>query len=258
MAVGFPGGSPRALAWSAIMVETHDDAVHLIPLTNRFPMLKADLPDNFIQDQALDERFATLPDKETRLALIWVLYWEKKIPSESSAAWRPIMPVPQCIRKISKTILTELMQVVDLEDRLHKIFSRYEEKVLIGEILAIFRDEWRYQMAPSDLSGPDREFPTIDFKSFESNMMYQSLNYDFKLTSHKLERTDIDLADDRLQIGVLARVLIAVSNIRFWTVNGKTRRDGLDWDSVPDPIEELLTNGGSDIWRDDGHFIRFE
>lgn len=60
----------RALPWAAIMIETYGDGFHPTPLTNRFAMHTAELPESLIQDQALVERFAISPAMELRLALV--------------------------------------------------------------------------------------------------------------------------------------------------------------------------------------------
>ncbi|KAL6719809.1 hypothetical protein ACLMJK_001730 [Lecanora helva] len=246
----------KALAWISVMVVVNESVVNLIPLKKRY--IEADLRvrSNIRIHPAEDERSAIRSRQDIVAGLIWTLYSESIYHIESHQDLEIIgseglLPVSQDLLNLRETMLNELASIQSLGARLHEIFPG--DSGLIDQVQTALSHEWQnsdleildnVRVGHGFLKGCPPGYVAI-WDRLQSNETFQVLNDNFNPLPTLRTRTDADLADKDSPLGLLARVIIALSSIQKW------RR--LDWPiernsngtissckPCKDPIEDLI------------------
>ena len=262
----------RSLAWVSTMVIYEGTTLHLVPLRRRFGSYQDSYERKDLQYHSAEEdRHARDSGRETIVAFVWVLYAESayhSLDSQDRAALgnEGLLPVNQRLLKTREDVIKELETVTSLEALLRPLFPETDQE-LVTNILEALRHEWQTPdvvitestregrpFMKGQLSGAEDPPGYIDiWTKIQQNETFIALKDNYNPNPTLRTRTDADLISLTSPMGLLARVIIAVSVIQKWPRRDwGVVRDSDDnvesWTLPPDPMEELLTSYEPTFW----------
>ena len=268
--------SRTALAWASVMVVHHGDRVNLIPSKRNAAAdeLLSCIPDEHKRHRTLDERFASYSHADLGIALVWAFYSDamhRNIPFTYSSLFlhredsaRNPLVGPQYLLKTRIKVLGQLRQIESLEMTLRSILATDEEDLVVDKILPLLNKEVKSLNFGFESCGPHskpqrlvlatdlaRECDELTkrYQMMENNDSFRTLREHFDPTLNALEDANLDLLEATSEMGILARVMVAISSMRFWPVHGEVVLDengyATDLMTVPDPMEGLLNQEGN-------------
>lgn len=210
----------RALAWDLVMVLPAKNGHLLVPLIAEDELktkvdsaaLKA--PGHIFGTQ----REISSAQKPLQAALVWTLYIEDMLHSNNPAE-RELLPVPQEVLKIREDAIEDLLKLPNRLALLKDIFNPKPTAMAIDERLRTYADTTT--IVGAGRTPTNNRIAPVDLRmdlwtELQANETFKLLWAQFNPSRKDRTPTAGDLSNMSTPVAVLARVILATSEIQRW------------------------------------------